>query len=528
VTATPTDRLYNPDAEQVVLGAIFIQNSLYCQVAKVLRPDDFGNSLHSRIFEAAAHLIRAGQTATPVTLRNQFDIDQTLANGGGIEYLAQLAAAAAVVVHPLDYAHNIVDLARRRQIIAHCEETARQASLVDHQRPASLVIEEHALGVEAIRRRALPVDYAGVCTKAANWLQREMTEPDFLLGHIISTTSRMLLVAPTGLGKTNFGMALGATVADGANFLHWRGSGCQRRVLFIDGEMSRRLTRRRLDDTMRRLGVVPEAFHLLCCDDIDDMRPLDTAAGQKYVDGFIESVGGFDLIIFDNVQALLTPGDNYGADSWDRTLPWVRDLTRRSVGQVWIHHTGANETRSYGTTTREWQMDAVCLLERFDDAGSPSDIAFRFSFSKARERTPDNRADFEPAIITLANDEWSSERGNVPNGKKAPQKDRALELLEDEINRGGIVPPANLRIPPGTPCIEEAQWRQRCKAGCISEGTDEANNRAFRRAASKLIEAGQVGKHSPWVWIVPRRRLNGAHGLAGGPEARTADNRTPL
>jgi hypothetical protein len=26
---------------------------------------------------------------------------------------------------------------------------------------------------------------------------------------------------------------------------------------------------------------------------------------------------------------------------------------------MWLHHTGHNETQSYGTKTREWQMDTV-------------------------------------------------------------------------------------------------------------------------------------------------------------------------
>jgi RecA-family ATPase len=87
-------------------------------------------------------------------------------------------------------------------------------------------------------------------------------EPDFIMGHWLTTTSRVLLTAATGLGKTNFGLALAMRVAAGEDFLHWRGHRpC--RVLYIDGEMSRRLLRERVLDEEKRIGVTPECFFAL-------------------------------------------------------------------------------------------------------------------------------------------------------------------------------------------------------------------------------------------------------------------------
>jgi hypothetical protein len=64
------------------------------------------------------------------------------------------------------------------------------------------------------------------------------------------------------------------------------------------------------------------------------------------------------------------------------------------------------------------------------------DIAFKCKFSKARERTPDNQADFDPAVITLAGDRWTSERGgDIGPKRKTAAKDRALELLIEAIAR---------------------------------------------------------------------------------------------
>ena len=71
-----------------------------------------------------------------------------------------------------------------------------------------------------------------------DWRDRDLPEPDFMMGDWLTTTSRVLLTAATGLGKSNLGIALGMRVAAGAGFLHWLGR--KARVLYIDGEMSRR------------------------------------------------------------------------------------------------------------------------------------------------------------------------------------------------------------------------------------------------------------------------------------------------
>jgi hypothetical protein len=162
----------------------------------------------------------------------------------------------------------------------------------------------------------------------AAWLARDIPAPEHLMGEIFSTTSRAMLVADTGLGKTMFGLGMAFAMADGKSFLHWRGCGRPVRVLYIDGEMSKRLVKERLADAARRAGAVPATLHMLCRDDIEDMPPLNTAAGQRFVDSVIEGLGGVDFIIFDNIQALLL-GDMKDEEPWQQTLPWIRDRAMR-------------------------------------------------------------------------------------------------------------------------------------------------------------------------------------------------------
>jgi hypothetical protein len=77
----------------------------------------------------------------------------------------------------------------------------------------------------------------------SDWLSRDLPAPDFILGNWLTTTSRTLVVAPTGIGKTMLGVGMTLAVASGNGFLHWHGVR-PARTLFIDGEMSRRLLKR--------------------------------------------------------------------------------------------------------------------------------------------------------------------------------------------------------------------------------------------------------------------------------------------
>jgi hypothetical protein len=100
------------------------------------------------------------------------------------------------------------------------------------------------------------IDFTDIPLTAEQWLARDLTEQDLLMGHMLSTTVRALLNATTGIGKTNFSMALFGHIGAGKDFLHWH---CprSRHVLYIDGEMSRKLFRDRIGDVVRRLGGPP-------------------------------------------------------------------------------------------------------------------------------------------------------------------------------------------------------------------------------------------------------------------------------
>jgi hypothetical protein len=329
------------------------------------------------------------------------------------------------------------------------------------------------------------------------WRNRDLPDPDFIMGNWLTTTSRVLLTAATGLGKTNFGLALGMRIAAGIDFLHWRAHR-PARVLYVDGEMSRRLLKERVLDEEKRIGITPESFFALSHEDIPNFRPLNTIEGQAWMNAFIEKVGGVDLVIPDNIMALTT-GDQKDSEPWQQTIPWALSLTKRQIGQIWIHHTGHDETRSYGDKTREWQMDTVAHLDavKRDD----TDVSFTLSFKKARERTPATRFDFQDVKIALVNDRWEYETTQAKRPDKiGPQTTRALDALHNVMAGDQAVSLAGGRRAAG----REAWMAELVLLGMIDiEQKAHSARTLFLRWRRELVAAHRIGcEGSEFSWPI--------------------------
>jgi hypothetical protein len=107
------------------------------------------------------------------------------------------------------------------------------------------------------------------------------------------------------------------------------------------------------------------------------------------------------------------------------------------------------------------------------------------------------RADFEPSVVMLANDRWSSEQGYMTRARKKNDRNVQYDLLIDALARGqGQIPRANERLPPMTPCLFEPLWRRIFVDDSISERTPDAAEGAFRRDAKDLLLTDRIGRWS--------------------------------
>lgn len=133
---------HNIEAEQALLGAIFVNNEACDRVSSFLEPGHFFDPLHARIFEVASKLILAGKRATPVTLKTFFENEDPLGEITVPQYLGRLAANATTVINAEHYGRTVYDLALRRDLISIGEDMVNTAYDSPVDAPPSAQIED--------------------------------------------------------------------------------------------------------------------------------------------------------------------------------------------------------------------------------------------------------------------------------------------------------------------------------------------------------------------------------------------------
>jgi len=133
---------YNLEAEQGLLGVLLIDNRALEKVSDFLHAEHFFVPAHQRIFTAILTLVERGQMASPVTLKGYFEKDEDLADVGGAEYLAELAASVISVINAEDYGRTIYELHMRRELITLGEEIVNESYSHTLDRDAGDTIEQ--------------------------------------------------------------------------------------------------------------------------------------------------------------------------------------------------------------------------------------------------------------------------------------------------------------------------------------------------------------------------------------------------
>jgi putative DNA primase/helicase len=343
---------------------------------------------------------------------------------------------------------------------------------------------------------------------ATAWMKRVLPKPKRLLGDLLTTTSRVFLIGATGMGKTHIALAAGVAMVARTGFLHWHAAEAPARVLYIDGEMPAEQVQRRIADAARRLVIEhhDKLSNLFVYSrdwaeelariypDLGVLEPLNTEAGQNFIKRLVAIVRP-DAIVFDNVMSLIT-GDQKDEVPWSETLPLVTWLTSQQVGQLWCDHTGWNNTRQYGSSTKAWRFDAAGIMTPALDAGE-RELAFVISFDapgKARRRTPENWDQFAPHIVRLVDDVWTSE----PVEKTEAAKKTAKLSPMDQAFHNALVNALAVAEKAGETTIDA--WIAECVRLKLIEDVAPKDSRSakdrkrslFRKHRARLIAARMV------------------------------------
>lgn len=223
------------EAEYALLGAMLQTNRLIDSIADKLKPEDFAESFHGRIFAAIVREASLGRTVTSISLKPYIADDPALKELGGFGYLARMTGDVVSGAH--DLADQIADLSKRRRLIEGLTDALTDA------RNYELSIDELAAGIEATLSDAAGDESSQTAIHAGDAVKEfveSLDEPDggVISGIIPSLDSVMGKLRPAdlcivagrpGMGKTTMAQSYSLGAAQG-------GYG----VLFVSLEMHKR------------------------------------------------------------------------------------------------------------------------------------------------------------------------------------------------------------------------------------------------------------------------------------------------
>lgn len=118
-----------PQAEKAILGAMLCDDNIALELMTRMRPGDFGDDLHQRVFAGMCALIGEGKPLQRPILLGR--IETKSEEDASLEpYLAALQLEAVDAGHALDYADVVREAAARRACLAGARSLERYASAV--------------------------------------------------------------------------------------------------------------------------------------------------------------------------------------------------------------------------------------------------------------------------------------------------------------------------------------------------------------------------------------------------------------
>lgn len=107
----------NIEAEQSVLGAVFLAKEALTTAIEILRPENFYRTAHQRIFKVMLDLYEKGEPVDLVTVTAELQDSKLLEEVGGVSYLTDLASSVPTAANIEYYAKIVEEKALLRRLI---------------------------------------------------------------------------------------------------------------------------------------------------------------------------------------------------------------------------------------------------------------------------------------------------------------------------------------------------------------------------------------------------------------------------
>ena len=257
-----------------------------------------------------------------------------------------------------------------------------------------------------------------------------------------------------------------------------------------------------MEDAAIPFVAIPAAINLLN-PEADTPRLIETLKRAQDRAG-----GKFRLIVIDTLSRAMA-GGNENAPEDMGALVGNMDHIREETGAhvLFIHHSGKDTSRgARGHSLLRAAVDTEIEVTADEEAGTrsarvvkqremPKGLAFPFSLKVVEMGT--NRHD-EPVTSCIVE---GVEPADAPVKKSMSGDVRhAFDILNDALATDGTT---GFRGAPGdVPSIPEDWWRDRFYARAKPGASQEAKQKAFRRAADALVRMRAVATNGGRVWAI--------------------------
>jgi replicative DNA helicase len=216
----------NTDAEASLLGAILIDADAIVKIADIVRPDDFYEERHKRIYESILNLYEKHSPIDVLTLSDQLKGNGFLDMVGGAQYLTELTNFVPTATHVEQYADIVSQKSLRRRLIKASQDIVGMG--YDEQRTLQELVEEAESKLFEVSQRHVKQDISSIETILSESFDRldelhkdkgkirgvptGFKDMDNILAGL-QKSDLFILAARPSMGKTAFSLNLAHNVA---------------------------------------------------------------------------------------------------------------------------------------------------------------------------------------------------------------------------------------------------------------------------------------------------------------------------
>ena len=223
-----TDNLppQNIEAEQAVLGAIFLNTDALADAMEYVEADDFYRRAHQILFQAMVNLNNDGEAIDVLTVQNYLTTNNQLDDVGEVAYIAELATSVPTAANAGYYAKIVEEKSMLRRLISTATNIITQANNGDDDVPSLLdSAERQIMDVSERRNRSGFREIKDVLNETLSDIDRLSQQSEDITGLPtgyrefdkmtagLQPDNLIILAARPAVGKTAFALNIAQNVA---------------------------------------------------------------------------------------------------------------------------------------------------------------------------------------------------------------------------------------------------------------------------------------------------------------------------